>query len=362
MGRFRRKWVTNARESAAVSGCGLDTEDLAFHTARRPPFEPELGAILASFPAETRASVTPESISAIRRSIADRTPSREDIEKTGVVVDEVEAPGLGHETVSLSVFRHQVTADLRPCIYFIHGGGMIAGSRMLRADALAELVLDLGVVVVSVEYRLAPEHPFPAGVDDCYAGLLWIEEHAAQYGIDLEYLIVHGVSAGGGLAAATALLARDRSGPRITHQILQGPMLDDRNTSASSFELDTDSPWNRTSNITGWAALLGSEAGGPDTSPYAAPARATNLSGLPHTYIDVGQVEVFRDEAIDFAARLSRCGVPVELHVWPGAWHGFDYSASHAALSQLSNHTRRAFIERAIASSPEMPPAVLRSA
>jgi acetyl esterase/lipase len=208
--------------------------------------------------------------------------------------------------------------------------------------------VELGAVVVSVEYRLAPEHPHPAPVEDCYAGLVWTAEHADELGIDPQRLLIYGGSAGGGLSAGTALLARDRGGPPLSHQILLCPMLDDRGITQSSQELDGEGVWDRNANLTGWTALLGADRGGPDVSPYAAPARATDLSGLPPTYLDVGTVETFRDETIEYAARLARAGVSVELHVWAGAFHGFEGFAPQAAVSQDSRAARRGYLRRAL--------------
>ncbi len=319
-------------------------------TRHRPPLDAELAAVLASLPTEAATSVGEKDIPRLRRVFAAKATDLSCISQLDLAVDEQQAIAPDGVEVPLTVLRPRRTSGPVPCIYYVHGGGMIAGNRLVRIDTLAELVIELGVAVVSVEYRLAPEHPYPAGLQDCYAGLEWVAAHADEFGFDPDYLLVQGVSAGGGLAAGIALLARDTQGPRISHLILQAPMLDDRNTTPSSQELDGDAPWDRASNLTGWTALLGDAAGGPDTSPYAAPARAADLQDLPSTYIDVGQVETFRDEAIDFATRLAREGGLVEFHLWPGAWHGFDYTAPHAALSQLSNQTRSAFIERAVSS------------
>jgi acetyl esterase/lipase len=226
---------------------------------------------------------------------------------------------------------------------------MVLGNNRFGADEMAGWVSEIGAVAVSVEYRLAPEHPHPAPVDDCYAGLVWTSKHADELGIDPSRLIIAGASAGGGLAAGTALMARDRGGPALSHQILMCPMLDDRGVTPSSQELDGEGVWDRTSNLTGWTALLGDARGGPDVSPYAAPARAQDLTGLPPAFIDVGSVETFRDEDIDYAARLSRAGVSVEFHVWPGGFHGFDMIAPQSALGQIARATRLAYLRRALA-------------
>jgi acetyl esterase/lipase len=160
--------------------------------------------------------------------------------------------------------------------------------------------------------------------------------------------MIAGWSAGGGLAAGTALLARDSAFPDLTHQVLMSPMLDDRFETVSSRMLDGEGTWDRNDNLLGWSALLGDRHGGPEVSPYAAPARAEKLSELPRTYIDVGSVESFRDEAIIYAQRLSEAGVSVDFHLWGGAFHGFEGIAPHAAVSQACNGARDEFIRRAL--------------
>jgi acetyl esterase/lipase len=237
-----------------------------------------------------------------------------------------------------------------PAIYHTHGGGMITGSAERGVEELLELVADIGIVVVSPEYRLAPENPDPAPIDDCYTGLVWTARHAAELGIDADRIMIFGGSAGGGLAAGTALLARDRGFPVLTHQVLSSPMLDDRCLTPSSRELDGEGMWDRNDNSFGWTALLGDRRGGPDVSIYSAPGRATDLSGLPRTYVDCGSVETFRDEAIDYAQRLSQAGVSVDLHIWGGGFHGFDLMALDTRIAFLAGATRREFVVRALTS------------
>jgi acetyl esterase/lipase len=229
---------------------------------------------------------------------------------------------------------------------------MFMGTAADGADDLALLVAEIGAVVVAPEYRLAPEHPDPAPIDDCYAGLMWSAHHASELGIDPDRIMIAGGSAGGALAAGTALLARDQGFPALTHQILMSPMLDDRELTPSSRELDDEGMWDQHANRVGWTALLGERRGGPDVSYYAAPARAGDLSGLPRTFIDCGSAETFRDEDMDFAQRLSQAGVQVDLHIWGGGWHGSDLIASEAALSKAARATRREFFLRAITSRP----------
>ena len=188
--------------------------------------------------------------------------------------------------------------------------------------------------VAAVEYRLAPEHPHPAPVEDCYAGFTWLASNAAHIGVDDARIAVGGSSAGGGLAASLTLLARDRGEMDIAWQMLIYPMLDDQNTTRSSRYVTHPKVWNREANLAGWNALLEGNAGGPDVSPYAAAARAEDLSGLPPAYIAVGELDLFLDEDIEFAQRLLAAGVPTELHVYPKAYHGSDLLAATTETSQ----------------------------
>lgn len=221
-------------------------------------------------------------------------------------------------------------------ILWIHGGGMFLGAARYD-DALAgELAETLGVSVASVDYRLAPEHPHPEPLEDCYTALSWL---AADY----DRVIVAGASAGGGLALALALLARDRSGPAIAGVQARYPMLDDRGTTASAVELANTVVWNRRLNDLAWAAYLQGPA-----DAYAAPARATELAGLPPTFIDVGDLDLFRDEDVDFATRLAAAGVDVELHEYAGAVHAFESMNPDAASARLARDRRLAWFARII--------------
>jgi acetyl esterase/lipase len=233
-----------------------------------------------------------------------------------------------------------------PGIYHAHGGGMIVGDRFTGIESLIGWIDRYDAVVVTVEYRLAPEFPDPYPVEDCYAGLVWTADHADELGIDLGRLIIAGGSAGGGLAAGTALLARDRSGPALAGQLLMCPMLDDRDNTVSTLQIDGVGVWDRGSNVTGWNALLGDRKGGEGVSIYAAPARASDLSGLPPAYIDCGSAEVFRDEDVAFASALWAAGVQAELHVWAGGFHAFEGFAPHAAVSQAALAARDSWVAR----------------
>jgi acetyl esterase/lipase len=251
----------------------------------------------------------------------------------------------GAPDISVRIYRPVNAAGTLPGIYFIHGGGMCLGN-VDGEDAVATMVCDqVGAVVVSVEYRLAPEHPHPAPVEDCYAGLVWMARNAAELGIDPDRIAIDGGSAGGGLTIATSLLARDRGFPAIRFQMPIYPMIDDRHETASSHEITDVGIWDREANIEAWNWYLGD--GKPDQ--YAAPARAEDLSGLPPTYIDVGTMDLFRDEDILFAMRLMQAGVPTELHVHPGAYHAAEVFAVDTPLAQQIWARRFDALRRALA-------------
>jgi acetyl esterase/lipase len=220
-------------------------------------------------------------------------------------------------------------------VVYLHGGGMISGSVEIYDGPVSRYVSSSGVSILAVDYRLAPEHPYPVPVEDCYTGLRWLADHASELGVDPARIAVMGDSAGGGLAAGVALLARDRGGPSLAHQILIYPMLDDRNTIPDP-EIAPLAVWSYEDNVTGWGALLGDAIGGADVSAYAAPARATDLSGLPACYIEVGQLDIFRDENLAYAERLGRSGVTVEFHLRPGVPHEFETFAHASDIAHRS--------------------------
>ncbi|GAA0905254.1 alpha/beta hydrolase [Streptomyces asiaticus] len=267
-------------------------------------------------------------------------------------VVELYAPGRRDAPdVRLLICRPTAVAGTVPVIYWIHGGGMIAGTNQVGIDEALDYAEHLQAAVVPVEYRLAPEHPHPAPVEDCYTGLLWTVEHAEQFGFDPTRLVVCGVSAGGGLAGAVTLMARDQDGPVIAGQLLMCPMPDDRNDSVSSHQMAGLGVWDRTSNQTGWTALLGAACGGDDVPVYAAPARAVDLSGLPPTYIDVGSAETFRDESVSYASRIWQAGGSAELHVWPGGFHGYAALAPTTTLSLETIATRTRWLDRLLSTT-----------
>jgi acetyl esterase/lipase len=256
--------------------------------------------------------------------------------------------------VLVRVYRPHASTRPAPCVYYIHGGGMVAGSVDGDHAKAIGLARATGYVVVSAEYRLAPENPYPAALDDCHTGLAGVTDRHRELGIDPGRIGLYGSSAGGCLAAAVALLARDRGGPAIAHQMLLSPMLDDLSSTPSAKANTGFGAWSREANIQTWQAFLGEDFGTDRVPPCAAPARAGDLSGLPPTYIDVGDLDLLRDEAIDFARRLCWAGVPVELHVYPGGIHGGESLAPDAELSGRVRGYRHDALHRAL--SGEAPP------
>ncbi|OCL03486.1 hypothetical protein AOQ84DRAFT_347687 [Glonium stellatum] len=225
------------------------------------------------------------------------------------------------------------SANPGPAILHYHGGGLISLSVEDLKKFIATQASLSGVQIFSVEYSLAPDAPFPVPVDECYAGLLWVQEHAKEYNIDPARIAVMGESAGGGLAAAVALLARDRQlSPPLAKQILIYPMLDDRNLKPNP-EIEPFATWNNADNITAWTAYLGDKAGKDGVSPYAAPGRAESVEGLPPTYIDVGGLDLFRDEGCQYASRLAAANIATEFHLFPGVPHGFEMMAPHSSVT-----------------------------
>ena len=316
-------------------------------TMTRPPFDPELEAVLGALAEQLPTSITPDMIPAVRQATL-FGPVDEMLAARGISRRDLPIPGFEGTELTVSVLARSNRTGIGPGIYHTHGGGMIGGDRFMGIGPLLDWIVEFDAVVVSVEYRLAPEFPDPYPVEDCYAGLLWTVDQADELGIDRSRLMIAGASAGGGLAAGVALLARDRGGPALAGQMLICPMIDDRDATASTRQIDGVGVWDRTSNRTGWDALLGDRRGGPDVSVYAAPARATDLTGLPPAFIDCGSAEVFRDEDVAYASALWAAGVQAELHVWPGGFHGFDSLAPHAALSKAATEARTRWVGRTL--------------
>lgn len=240
-----------------------------------------------------------------------------------VVTRQAVIPGPpGAPDVLVRIHRDITRASALPAVLHIHGGGYVRGTPESSDNDNRILAHSLGCVVASVAYRLAPETAFPGPLEDCYAALKWLHGSAHELGIDPSRIAVKGESAGGGLAAGLALLARDRGEFPIMLQVLIYPMIDDR-PPATPHPFTGEFVWTRGSNWFGWSCYLGCEPGLDGISPYAAPARAVDLGNLPATFVATGALDLFLEEDLDYARRLTRAGVPTELHVYPGSYHGF---------------------------------------
>ena len=260
------------------------------------------------------------------------------VDTAGIVVTDHRAPGPDDAPdVLVRVYAPDGTRPAvgRPALLDIHGGGFTSGSIEMEHGFCASVVRRLGIVAATVEYRLAPEHPFPAGIEDCYAALCWLHDAADELGVDRDRIGVGGQSAGGGLAAGTVLLARDRGGPGVCFQFLGIPELDHRLETAS-MRAFTDTPlWSRPQAILSWERYLGPDHSG-DVSSYASPSIAPDLAGLPPAYVTAMEFDPLRDEGIVYALRLMEAGVQVELHSFPGTFHGSGLVTS-AAVSRRAN-------------------------
>ncbi|MEU3980684.1 alpha/beta hydrolase [Streptomyces sp. NPDC026672] len=304
----------------------------------------ELAAVVPLLP----ASAFDEAGIASARAAVRQVSAADGTGPTGVVLEEREVTGPpGAPDVVVRVFRPQeYSAASGAGVLDIHGGGFAAGAAVLDDEVNAHLVRALGVVVVAVGYRLAPEHPFPAPLEDCYAALTWFAANAGELGVDPARIGVLGDSAGGCLAAAVALMARDQGGPALAFQALVEPVLDDRMDTPSMREPTFTLWWSREHAKHSWRYYLGGDQLHREPSAYAAPARAAALGGLPPTYLSVNELDVLRDEGLDYARRLLEAGVPTEVHVWPGTFHGFaaaapDSSVAHTARASLTEALRR---------------------
>jgi acetyl esterase len=280
-------------------------------------FDPELAPLVPLLPTEALTDV------AAARAGFDAliAPLNEQVDTTGITVTDVEVPS-PDGPVAARVYAPEAAtpAGGRPALLDLHGGGFTIGTIAMEHAFATMVARELGAVVVTPEYRLAPEHPFPAGLDDCYATLVWMHDQAAVLGIDPARVGVGGQSAGGGLAAAVALLARDRGGPALCFQFLGIPELDHR-LETPSMRAFTDTPlWNRPNAILSWQYYLGDVR--TDVSPYASPALAEDLRGLPPAYVTTMEFDPLRDEGIEYALRLLQAGVSVELHSFAGTFHG----------------------------------------
>jgi acetyl esterase/lipase len=260
-----------------------------------------------------------------------------------VEVSEMKAPGAaGQPDVPIILYRPVGAKERLPALLHIHGGGYVAGSPRLTGAQNRQLAHDLQCLVVSVDYRLAPEVPYPGAVEDCHAALKFLHDNADALLVDNARISIRGESAGGGLAAAVAIAARDAGQRYLAMQMLIYPMLDDRTGSAiATGAYAGEFMWDKAANGFAWRSYLGGLTG-DDIPGRAAPAREKNLSDLPPTFIAVGQLDLFVAENIDYAKRLMDAGIPTELHVYPGAFHGFDLAADSKVARSFEEDARAA--------------------
>ncbi|MCE6993588.1 alpha/beta hydrolase [Saccharothrix sp. S26] len=302
--------------------------------------DPELAAAVHMLP-----EVDLTDLSAVRALMADHVREAE-VDETGVTVTERATTRADGTDLTLRVYRPDDAAPA--AILAVHGGGFVIGSIDADHGRNVRLARQTGAVVVAVGYRLAPETPFPGGLEDCYAGLEWLAANAVELGVDPDRIAVNGHSAGGGLCAALALLARDRGGPRIRFQFLGVPEVDDRLETRSARHFVDTPVWDRRRAEISWDCYLGpGRRGGPDVSPYAAPARAEDLTGLPPAYVSAMEFDPLRDEAVAYAVRLMDAGVPVELHVFSGTFHG-SVLVEHAQQAQRELEEEVVVLRRAL--------------
>lgn len=302
--------------------------------------DPELLPLLEAFPTVT---ITEENLAELRA----RDLPLPQVEDSGVDWEERTIDG-AEKPITVRIYRPREAPDPVGCIFHIHGGGFVGGNVAEVEFLHRPLAGELQCVIVTVDYRIAPETRFPGNLEDCYAALAWIFAQADEFNIDRDRIGLMGESAGGGLAAALALLVRDRGEQNLAFQHLIYPMLDDRTCVREPHPYAGEFVWHPANNAFGWRALLGAEPGGEGVSPYASPARATDLSKLPPTFIGTAALDLFVDENIDYAQRLIRAGVPTEFHVWPGAFHGFDLVPGPAvadAARRTSTEALRRFLK-----------------
>ena len=311
--------------------------------------DPELAAGLAGFPPfeELTADTLPqmrEMMSGLARVQIEETP------QDGVSFTEEFVPGsAGGPDVRVLTYRPANAREPLPVFLHIHGGGLVLGSPEIRHASSIHIARRFECLVVSVDYRLAPETRYPGAIEDCYAALSWLHEGAAALAIDRNRIIIGGESAGAGLAAALAILARDRGRIPVAYQLLIYPMLDDRTCVTGDHPHVGHFVWTQANNRFGWSSYLGHPPGGECAAAYAAASRCDNLAGLPPAFIAAGSLDLFLEEDIDYARRLIRAGVPAELHIYPGAFHAFDLIAD-AGVSKAFRRDWQNAVEKAFGS------------
>ena len=307
--------------------------------------DPELQPVLEAFPT---VPFSADILPALRANVPQYARAAADPGKTDLTIHRIESHG-GAVGPEVRFYRPRGLDGTLPCILHIHGGGFVIGDAAHLEPIHRQLSVRLGCCIASVNYRLAPETRYPGQVEDCYAALAWLVRESARLGVDPSSIGVGGESAGGGLAAALALLVRDRGEYSLKFQHLIYPMLDDRTcVDPAPHAHAGEYIWTPGNNVFGWTSLLGGPPGGADVPIYAAPARAADLAGLPPTFLAVGALDLFIDENVEYGRRLIRAGVPVELHVYPGGFHAFDVSATAAVANRMRQDSFKA-LARALA-------------
>ena len=311
--------------------------------------DPEIVAALEWFPSVTFAN---DALPGIRAGIAEQLANQAQASFDGVIEEELTVPGpVGGPPVRVLAYRPATRQGPLPALLHIHAGGFVVGSPEMMAPVNRSLAADLGCVIYSIDYRLAPEHKYPAAIEDCYAVLRWVNVNSDALGIDVRRIGIKGESAGGGLTAALALLARDRGEFSIAFQHMIYPMLDDRTVRDQERPFVGEFIWTSEQNRFGWASLLEQDPGCDGVPEYAAPARATELGGLPPAFVSAGALDLLMDENVAYAIRLLHAGIPVELHVYPGAYHGFDM-VPEARITLAAGRDSREALRRAMHGQP----------
>ncbi len=310
-------------------------------TTPAPRYDSELQEFLDNHPEVERRSLLPEGIGPLREAFVSGG-SAGLLAGRGIDLREWSTVARdGHELAMTTIHKTSSTTP-RAALFHIHSGGMIAGDRYIGMDLMADWVDKHDLVCATVEYRLAPEHPFPTPLEDCFDALLAFQKTLTE---DIPLVIV-GMSAGGGLSAGVAQMAKDTGGPALAGQLLMCPMLDYRNDSASSHQFQDLGLWDKRSNDTGWDAYLGEKRSSGGSLLYASPLHHPDLTQLPPTFLDVGTLEVFRSEIVSYAEKLAAADVPVEFHLWMGAFHGFDLTYPDAQVSREAIQAREQWLLR----------------
>jgi acetyl esterase/lipase len=302
---------------------------------------PEFGAL-----ADSLGPGRPTTIEGMRASSKAMSERRPPLPEDGIAIEQRFVPGPdGAPDVRVLIYRPPGARGPLPVYLDIHGGAYVSNTADIDAPFCRAIVAAVGCAVVSVDYRVAPETHWPGAVEDCLAALRWVAAEGGSLGFDASRIAIGGESAGGGLTAALALMARDRGGPKLALQMLGQPMLDDR---TGQHPYAGEYTFTAEANHAGWTAYLGVEAGSDAVPGEAVPARVADLSGLPPAFITVGALDLLADECVDYAKRLMRAGVPTELHVMPGAFHGAIVMAPNGPVARASAALMFAAIRRAL--------------